>query len=220
MQPVDFLRITQAVHHLEVVGRTAYEVGQPEVFVDGRKEFLDSVFVGTAVVQVVVQDGVPAAGVFQKRFDLRTDVGIEGIIGAELYDVVGFHRGVDEILQRARRLFVEHVMGIVPFVEEGQRHGGLDVAAHPQVTGVHMVGVQEVRDSPSHLVVSRFADENGRDARPSDGNDTVERRAARNGSRRLCSVKDNVHDGFAHPDDFAHDGKCYMKFVAKVQLRT
>ena len=77
MQPVDFLRITQAVHHLEVVGRTAYEVGQPEVFVDGRKEFPDSVFVGTAVVQVVVQDGVPAAGVFQKRFDLRTDVGIE-----------------------------------------------------------------------------------------------------------------------------------------------
>ena len=137
--------------------------------------------------------------------DLRTDVGIEGIIGAELYDVVGFHRGVDEILQRARRLFVEHVMGIVPFVEEGQRHGGLDVTAHPQVTGVHMVGVQEVRDSPSHLVVSRFADENGRDARPSDGNDTVERRAARNGSRRLCSVKDNVHDGFAHPDDFAHE---------------
>ena len=96
-------------------------------------------------------------------------------------------------------------MGIVPFIEESQRHGRLDIVAHPQETGIHMVGVQEIRDAPSHFIVSSFADENSRDACPSDGDNTVERRASRYSCRGLFPVENDVHDGFAHPNDFAHE---------------
>lgn len=121
---------------------------------DGRKQFLYAVLVCASEIQVVIQDGTLSVRVFQKSLDLRADVRIECIVGTELHDVIGLHRGVDEALQRTWRLFVEHVMGIVPFIEESQRHGRLDIVAHPQETGIHMVGVQEIRDAPSHFIVS------------------------------------------------------------------
>ena len=63
---------------------------------DGRKQFLYAVLVCASEIQVVIQDGTLSVRVFQKSLDLRADVRIECIVGTELHDVIGLHRGVDE----------------------------------------------------------------------------------------------------------------------------
>lgn len=52
----------------------------------------------------------------EEAFDFFPDVGVEGVVGAELDDVVWVDAWRDESRQASWRLLVEHVLCVVVFV--------------------------------------------------------------------------------------------------------
>ncbi len=117
---VDGAGIPQAVHNLEVVGRTANDGGQLEVAVNGGQQRVQFMTVRAAKIEVVVEDGAGSVGLLQQGEYLWADGRGDGVVGTEEHHIVGLYlrHGVAGAGSGVR--LVELVVGVVVRIEIGQ----------------------------------------------------------------------------------------------------
>ena len=76
-----------------------------------------------AEVHVVVEDGPLIVGILQESLYLLADDRIDGIVGAEHYDVIRLYLRQDEVQTVVGMILIEDVLCVVVLVEERQRYG-------------------------------------------------------------------------------------------------
>ena len=171
---------------------------------------------GGTVIDIVIENGSPAAGIFQKTGHLRTYHGIDRIVRPEHNNIVAPHVGVCEIELVVRMILVKYILGIIVLVEKRERDGRFAVGIHIDVIGVHAVVFQEVDYRPPHPVVSGLADERGVDTRTAERYHTVEHRTSRHGAHRLSVLEYYVEHCLAYSYYLSHVFMFYP--VAKIVI--
>ena len=214
LRTVDLVGIGLAEHHLEVLARTAHNVGHLQILQNIRCQLQHLVLVRGSEVHVVVQNGTLRAGILQESHHLRPYDGVHGVVRAEEHHVVGIHRGVGELQPVVRMVFIEEVLGIVVLVEEGQRDGRLGVGIDVDRLGVNAVLFEETDDTAPHAVVASLADEGAAHARAPQRDETVEHRPARHGANGLVLFKHNVKNGLAYSYYASHKLSSFTSIVS------
>lgn len=206
LRAIDSISIFLFEEHIEVFVATSDYVSHSEVLQEIGGELHHLVLMGRSEVDIIVDDRPTTTGIVEKTLHLWTDDGVQGIVGAEEYDVVGIDLRINEVQLVTGMVFIEDVFSIVAVVEESQRQRRLRVGKHVDVFCVDSVLLQEVDDALPYSVVTRFADEVGRHAAASQRNHGVKRRPTWYSSRRLVVSEDDIEDGL--PDSYYLSHSC------------
>ena len=201
--------------YLKVFAGAAHDVGQFQIVQQIGRQLHHLVAMGSAEVDIIVEDGPLLAGIVEETVHLWTDDGVQGKVAAEEHDVVGTHLRIAVVDTVFLVVFVENVFGIVLLVEESQRERRLRLGVDVDIVGIDMIVAQKLNDVATHKVVARLADHAGLNAGAAQRHDGVERAATGYGTDGLSALENDVEHGLADSYYFSHILKFFRKDTKK-----
>ena len=149
--------IGRAVQGLDILVRSADDIAQPHVLLDGSPQGLRAHGVSLAVIDIVINDGSLLAGRLHEGFRLRRRFRIDGEKGAEQHHVAGVHRHLGHLEGLGSGVPEKLVVGVVLLIEHG--HGDVALTRYAADSfGGQAVPRSEIRDDIGHGIVPDLGD--------------------------------------------------------------
>ena len=161
-------------HHIEIFARTTHDVSKLQILQDIGSQAEHLILMGCTEIDIIIEDGALAARILQKAYHLRTDDGVDGIIGAKHDDVIAVDLGIGEVQTVIRMVLVEDILCIVVLVEKRQRDRRLRVGIDIDTGGIDTILLEKRDDTSAHTVVAGLADKRCTHARTSQRYQAVE----------------------------------------------
>ena len=118
-----------------------------------------------------------------------------------------------------RMVFIEYILRIVVFIQESQRYMRLDLLMATNIFRRHTIVKQIAANQVAHMVTSHLCHHGARHASPSERNNTVECRAARNSLLGLVVLEQNIQHclTYTYYTFFGHIIRCLFLMAAKIE---